>query len=44
MKDIVIVGVSGFAGEITWFIDRINSVEPYWNFLGYIDNCISDLY
>lgn len=42
MKDIVIVGASGFAREIAWLIDRINSVAPYWNFLGYIDNYISD--
>lgn len=42
MKDIVIVGASGFAQEIKWLIDRINSVTPSWNFLGYIDNCASD--
>lgn len=42
MNDIVIVGASGFAQEIKWLIDRINSVAPCWNFLGYIDNCISD--
>ncbi len=38
MKDIVIVGASGFAREIKWMIDRINSITPCWNFLGYIDN------
>lgn len=42
MKDIVIVGASGFAQEIKWLIDRINSVEPCWNFLGYIDNHAND--
>ncbi|SOY28368.1 hypothetical protein AMURIS_01075 [Acetatifactor muris] len=42
MKNIVIVGASEFTREIAWLIDRINSVETYWNFLGYIDNCISD--
>lgn len=38
MKDIVVVGSSGFAQEIKWLIDRINVVTPCWNFLGYIDN------
>lgn len=38
MKNIVIVGASGFAREIKWMIDRINAVEAQWNFLGYIDN------
>lgn len=42
MKNIVIVGASGFAREIKWVVDRINAVEPYWSFLGYIDNCISN--
>ena len=42
MKDIVIVGASGFAQEIRWLIERINSVAPYWNFLGYIDNGIGE--
>lgn len=42
MKDIVIVGASGFAQEIKWLIDRINAVAPYWNFLGYIDNNAHD--
>lgn len=37
MKNIVIVGASGFAQEIKWLIDRINFVTPCWNFLGYID-------
>ncbi|WP_276947873.1 NeuD/PglB/VioB family sugar acetyltransferase [Acetatifactor muris] len=41
-KDIVIVGASGFAQEIKWLIDRINSATPCWNFLGYINNCASD--
>ncbi len=42
MKNIVIVGASGFAQEIKWLIDRINFVTPCWNFLGYIDNCDSN--
>ncbi len=42
MKNIVIVGASGFAREIKWIVDRINEVEPCWNFLGYIDSHIGD--
>ena len=37
MLDIVIVGSSGFACEIEWLIERINRVNPTWNFLGFID-------
>lgn len=37
MKDIVIVGMGGFAREAKWIIDRINEVTQIWNFLGYID-------
>lgn len=42
MKDIVIAGAGGFAQEVKWLIDRINSAAPYWNFLGYIDNNAHD--
>ena len=38
MKDIVIVGSSGFAKEILWIIERQNSINEEWNFLGYVDN------
>ena len=41
MKNIVIVGASGFAREIKWIVDRMNAVELCWNFLGYIDSHIS---
>ena len=38
MKDIVIVGSSGFAREVKWLIDRINSTRLLWNFVGFIDS------
>ena len=38
MEDIVIVGHGGFARETAWIIDRINSISPTWNFMGYIEN------
>ena len=37
MKDIVIVGMGGFAKEAKWIIDRINNTDGKWNFCGYID-------
>lgn len=43
MKDIVIVGNGGFAREVEFLLNRINEVEPTWNFLGYVDDCKDDL-
>lgn len=37
LKDILIVGNSGFAREIEWLIERINEVTPTWNFKGFIN-------
>ena len=37
MENLVIVGNGGFAKEVEWFIERINSIKPTWNFLGFID-------
>ena len=43
MKDIAVVGHSGFAKEIRWLIDRVNHIKPAWNFIGFIDdNQVSD--
>ena len=33
MKNIVIVGSSGFAKEIKWLIDRENQASEKWDFL-----------
>lgn len=38
MKDIVIYGGGGFGREIACLLNRINTVEPTWNFLGFIDD------
>ena len=38
MKKLVVVGNGGFAKEVEWIINRINSVEPTWDFLGFIDD------
>lgn len=40
MKNIVIVGSSGFAREVRWLIERINDESKQYNFLGYIDQDI----
>lgn len=37
MKNIVILGASGFAREVAWLIAEINRPTPQWNFLGFID-------
>lgn len=38
MKDIIIVGASGFGREVAWLVERINSKEKAWNLLGFIDD------
>lgn len=38
MKDLVIYGAGGFGREIASMIKVINSSEPVWNFLGFIDD------
>ncbi len=43
MKDIIIVGASGFGREILDTIESINSVEPKWNVLGFIDDNLEAL-
>lgn len=38
MKDLIIVGASGFGRELVQWIEDINHVEPEWNILGFIDD------
>lgn len=38
MKDLVIIGASGFGREIAWLVERINKVEPTWNIVGFVDD------
>lgn len=38
MKDLIIFGASGFGREVAWLVERINQVEPTWNFLGFMDD------
>ena len=37
MKDLIVLGASGFAKEVAWLVERINSCSKQWNLLGFID-------
>lgn len=37
MKDLIIVGHSGFSREIGWLIKRINEKNHRWNLCGFVD-------
>lgn len=37
MKKLVIAGYGGFAKEVEWLVERINSINPTWDFLGFVD-------
>lgn len=43
MKDIVIVGASGFGRELLQWIKDINRIEPHWNIKGFLDDNLSAL-
>lgn len=43
MQDVIIVGASGFGREVLAIIDSINSIEPTWNILGFIDDNVHAL-
>lgn len=38
MKDLVIIGASGFGREVAWLVERINKTHPTWNLLGFVDD------
>ena len=38
MKDLVIIGASGFGRETAWLVERSNNVKPPWNLLGFLDD------
>lgn len=40
MKDLVIVGSSGFAREVKWLIDECNKIDNKYNILGFVSNDI----
>ena len=38
MKDLIIVGASGFGKEVAWLVEKINSDHQLWNLLGFLDD------
>lgn len=38
MKDLIIIGASGFGREVVWLVERINAVKMTWNIVGFIDD------
>ncbi len=38
MKDLIIVGASGFGRELVQWVEDINKETPEWNILGFIDD------
>ena len=38
MKNLIIIGASGFGREVAWLVERINQKNPTWNLLGFIDD------
>lgn len=43
MKDLIIVGASGFGREVLWYIEDINAIRPTWNLKGFIDDNLNAL-
>jgi len=38
MKDLIIVGASGFGREVAWLVERLNNTNPTWRLLGFVDD------
>ncbi len=38
LKDLIIVGASGFGREVAWLVERINNRRSEWNILGFLDD------
>ena len=43
MKDLIIVGASGFGRELLQMVKEINASEPEWNVLGFLDDNLAAL-
>ena len=37
MKSLVIIGAGGYAQEVLWIVDDLNSLAPAWDFVGFVD-------
>ncbi len=40
MKDLVIIGASGFGRETAWLVERINKISASWKLLGFMDDAL----
>lgn len=38
MRNLIIVGASGFGREVAWLVERINIKEKTWNLIGFLDD------
>lgn len=38
MKELIIIGASGFGREVAWLVERINVKEPSWVIKGFLDD------
>ena len=38
MKELIILGASGFGREVAWLVERINQKSLVWNLLGFVDD------
>ena len=38
MKQLIIIGASGFGREVAWLAERINRALPTWELLGFLDD------
>ena len=38
MNDIILIGAGGFALDVLWLIERINTQLPTWNVIGFADD------
>jgi sugar O-acyltransferase (sialic acid O-acetyltransferase NeuD family) len=41
MQDIAIYGAGGFGKEVACILNKINEIEPTWNFVGFFDDGVS---
>lgn len=41
MKDIAIFGAGGFGREVYWLIQKLNSAQKQWNFIGFFDDDVT---
>ena len=38
MKELIIIGASGFGREVAWLVERINNRKKEWKLMGFVDD------